>query len=70
MMMTKEKNMAAYTFDTAVEIVKNYTGCGNLLLDGLEQIQEEMRGEDEDYTPQNVKAAFRFICNKMRPLFF
>lgn len=56
------------TFDEAVEIVKNYTGCGNLLLDGLEQIQEEMHEED-DFAPQRVKAAFRFICAQMRPLF-
>jgi hypothetical protein len=64
-MMTTEKTM---TFEEAVEVVKEYTGCGNLLLDGLEQIQEEMQEED-DFLPQRVKAAFRFICAQMRPLF-
>jgi hypothetical protein len=39
-----------------------------MLLDGLEQIQEEMQEED-DFLPQRVKAAFRFICAQMRPLF-
>jgi hypothetical protein len=59
------------TLDEAVEIVKNYTGCGNLLLDGLEQIKHEMQQEDaDDWLSQREIAAYRFICRKMRPLFF
>ncbi len=59
------------TLDEAVEIVKNYTGCGNLLLDGLEQIKHEMQQEDaDDWLSQREKAAYRLICAKMRPLFF
>lgn len=57
------------TFDEAVEIIKEYTDCGGMLLDGLEQVDKEIRDEDYFCTPQNVKVAFRFICVKMRPLF-
>jgi len=57
------------TFDEAVEIIKEYTDCGGMLLDGLEQVDEEIRDEDYFCTPQNVKVAYRFICAKMRPLF-
>lgn len=56
------------TFDEAVEIVKEYTGCGNLLLDGLEQIQCELQEEDGVLT-RRVISAYTFICNQMRPLF-
>lgn len=58
------------TFDEALEVVKEYTGCGNLLLDGLEQIAHEMQQEDaEDWLSQREIAAYRLICRKMRPLF-
>jgi len=56
------------TFNEAVEVVKEYTGCGGMLLDGLEQVELEM--QDEEFPPpRHVTSAFRFICAKMRPLF-
>ena len=58
------------TFDEALEVVKEYTGCGGMLLDGLEQIAHEMQQEDsEDWLSQREIAAYRLICRKMRPLF-
>ena len=57
------------TFDEALEVVKEYTGCGNLLLDGLEQIQREIEEEDGYFGRRDVGTAFHVICTKMRPLF-
>jgi hypothetical protein len=57
------------TFEEALEVVKEYTGCGNLLLDGLEQIQREIEEEDGYFGRRDVGIAFHVICTKMRPLF-
>jgi hypothetical protein len=69
-MVDMEMNM---TFDEAVEVVKEYTGCRGMLLDGLELIQEEVDyASDHERAPAipvKVMVAFRFICAQMRPLF-
>jgi hypothetical protein len=61
------------TFNEAVEVVKEYTGCGGALLDGLELIQTEVDyASDHERAPAipvKVMFAYRFICVKMRPLF-
>ena len=58
------------TFDEALEVVKEYTGCGGMLLDGLELIAHEMQEEkDLNWLSDREIAAYRLICRKMRPLF-
>jgi hypothetical protein len=61
--------MTTMTFDQAVQIVKDYTGCGNLLLDGLEQIKAELREEDSFITRDAIRA-YGVVCTEMRKLFF
>ena len=63
-------------FNTAVDVIKAYTGCGGLLLNGLEQIRDEIEQEAEDefeydgFLTQREKAAFYIVCDSMRPMFF
>ena len=61
--------MTTMTFDQAVQIVKDYTGCGNLLLDGLEQIKAELREEDCFLSREQIRA-YTTVCDEMRKLFF
>lgn len=58
------------SFEEAVEVVKAYSPTG-LLLDGLEAIQIELDGGEDDpvWLTQREVAAYRLVCRTMRPLF-
>lgn len=53
-------------FNTAVELLKDYSGCG-LLLEGLERVESDLN--EDNPVPGNVRAAFNIVVAKMRPLF-
>ncbi len=61
------------TFQEAVENIKDYTGCGGALLDGLQLIHDDLeRCELEDDTcwiEPKVLASYRLVCREMRKLF-